>query len=54
MAMTKAQGWAVCPTCGVVVADVPLHVLWHENPPVTADTPEPDPTTEEDPDGLPA
>ena len=47
--MARVQGWATCPVCGAIVADVPLHILWHETPPVTAETPEPDPSVE-DPD----
>ena len=23
-------GWSVCGLCGVVVADIPGHVYWHE------------------------
>ena len=48
--------WIVCPLCGALVADQPLHIDWHaargEHPPITPTpdpVPEPDPTPEEAP-----
>ena len=31
-------GWSVCGLCGVVVADIPGHVYWHETGALELDT----------------
>lgn len=28
--MSEENGWAVCPICGAVIADIDGHVLYHE------------------------